>query len=103
MKHVLPFYFFALAAAFAQSVLAHGHLRSIAIDGTLFKGNVPNVSNFSSPIRLIDDITPVKGATNRAVNCGKNAQIAAQVVPANAGSTVAFDWASGTGGNVSRI
>ena len=102
MKHVLAFSL-ALAAAIAPSSLAHGHLRSIAIDGKLFQGNTPNVSNFSSPIRLIDDITPVKGATNRAVNCGKNAQIAAQVVPANPGSTVAFDWASGTGGTVSQI
>lgn len=94
--------FLALVASLTPSVLGHGHLQSITIDGTLYKGNVPNVSNFSSPIRLINDITPVKGATNRAVNCGKDAQIAAEVVPAHPGSTVAFDWVSGTGGSVSH-
>lgn len=101
MKHA-SILFVALVAFLAPSALAHGHLRSIAIDGKLFKGNTPNVSNFSSPIRVINDITPVKGATNRAVNCGKDAQIAAEVAPANPGSVVAFDWASGTGGSVSR-
>jgi len=95
MKYASTFATLALAASLAPSVLAHGFLRSITIDGQLYKGNIPNQSNNSSPIRVIDDITPVKGATNRAVNCGKNALIAAQVVPANPGSLVAFDWASG--------
>ncbi|KAF8587532.1 lytic polysaccharide monooxygenase [Ramaria rubella] len=97
MKYTAPFTL-ALVAYLGPSALAHGFLRSINIDGQLYKGNTPNTSNFSSPIRLINDITPVKGANNRAVNCGKDAKIAAQVVPAMPGSTVAFDWASGTGG-----
>ncbi|KAF8512314.1 glycoside hydrolase family 61 protein [Hysterangium stoloniferum] len=95
MKYASTFATLALAASLAPSALAHGFLRSITIDGKHHKGNIPRQSNNPSPIRVIDDITPVKGATNRAVNCGKNAKIAAQVVPANPGSVVAFDWASG--------
>ena len=54
-----------------------------------------------SPIRLIDDIDPVKGASNPNLSCGQNAQNAALVVPANPGSQVAFSWSGGGGGNVS--
>ncbi|KAH9847102.1 glycosyl hydrolase family 61-domain-containing protein [Lenzites betulinus] len=80
-------------------VAAHGYLKSVAIDGQTYQGNVPNHATGDSPIRLIDDIDPVKGADNPNLSCGQNAQIAAQVVPANPGSTVTFAWASGNGGN----
>lgn len=53
-----------------------------------------------SPIRLIDDVDPVKGTSNPNMACGQHAQNAALVVPANPGSKVTFDWASGQGGNV---
>lgn len=85
----------ALAASLAPSSLSHGFLSSIAIDGKAFAGNVPNQGNASSPIRVIDDITPVKGASNRDINCGKNALIADMVAPANPGSVISFDWHSG--------
>lgn len=85
----------ALAASIAPSALSHGFLASIAIDGKVFQGNVPNQGNSPSPIRVIDDITPVKGANNRDVNCGKNAVIASMVAPAHPGSVVSFDWHSG--------
>ncbi|KAI0660273.1 glycosyl hydrolase family 61-domain-containing protein [Cubamyces menziesii] len=80
-------------------VAAHGYLKSVAIDGKTYEGNVPNNPTGDSPIRLIDDIDPVKGASNPNLSCGQNAQNAALVVPANPGSTVTFAWASGNGGN----
>ncbi|KAI0665600.1 glycosyl hydrolase family 61-domain-containing protein [Trametes maxima] len=90
-----------LASVFAALpyVAAHGYLRSVAIDGKTYEGNVPNHASGDSPIRLIDDIDPVKGADNPNMSCGQNAQKAALVVPANPGSSVAFAWASGNGGN----
>ncbi|KAI0327461.1 hypothetical protein GY45DRAFT_1257053 [Cubamyces sp. BRFM 1775] len=80
-------------------VAAHGYLKSVAIDGKTYEGNVPNNPTGDSPIRLINDIDPVKGASNPNLSCGQNAQNAALVVPANPGSTVSFAWASGNGGN----
>lgn len=74
---------------------AHGSLQSITIDGTTYIGNIPHVTSFASPIRAIDDITPVKGASNRDLNCGKNAQIAQMVVDAKPGSELSFNWISG--------
>ena len=84
-------------------VAAHGYLRQVAIAGKIYRGNIPNVSNFPSPIRAINDITPVKGATNRAINCGKNAKIAELVADANPGDELTFDWAGGDNGLVSDL
>ncbi|KAI9058961.1 lytic polysaccharide monooxygenase [Trametes sanguinea] len=80
-------------------VTAHGYLKSVAIDGQTYQGNVPNQAASDSPIRLINDIDPVKGSSNPNLSCGQNAQKAALVVPANPGSNVTFAWASGNGGN----
>ena len=83
-------------------VAAHGYLRQVAIAGKIYRGNIPNVSNFPSPIRAINDITPVKGATNRAINCGKNAKIAELVAvvgtapPGSAPGEVGGDWSAST-------
>ena len=91
----------SLLLAILPFAAAHGYLRQIAIDGKIYRGNIPNVSNFPSPIRLISDIIPVKGAHNRSVNCGLNAKPAALVVDANPGSKLTFDWAGGDNGRVS--
>ncbi|THH04329.1 hypothetical protein EW145_g5606 [Phellinidium pouzarii] len=80
-------------------VAAHGFLRQITIDGKTFAGDIPQGTENPSVIRLIDKVDPVKGATNRAVNCGQDAKIAALVADANPSSNVTFDWAGGDGGN----
>ncbi|RPD53086.1 hypothetical protein L226DRAFT_473662 [Lentinus tigrinus ALCF2SS1-7] len=85
--------------AFIPNVVGHGYLKSVAIDGKTYQGNVPNNPSVDSPIRLIDDVDPVKGASNPNLSCGQNAQNAALVASANPGSEVAFAWASGNGGN----
>lgn len=48
-----------------------------------------------SPVRLINDVSPVKGANNPAINCGPNAQKAQVVAPVNPGSQMSFFWHSG--------
>ena len=53
-----------------------------------------------SPIRLVNDIGPVKGSSNPDLICGLSAQNAAMVVPANPGSTVSFQWSGGGGQKV---
>ena len=82
-------------------VNAHGYLRQVAINGKVYRGNIPNVSNFSSPIRAVDDIVPVKGAQNRDINCGIRAPIASVVAPAAPGDALTFDWSGGDNGLVS--
>ncbi|EIN03477.1 hypothetical protein PUNSTDRAFT_94036 [Punctularia strigosozonata HHB-11173 SS5] len=91
----------ALLAALAPvPVSAHGYVRKVAIDGHFYAGNSPNNETIvASPIRRIDDPSPIKGAANAAVNCGKNAAIAPVVAPANPGSMLTFDWAGGDDGN----
>ncbi|KAH8111152.1 glycosyl hydrolase family 61-domain-containing protein [Phellopilus nigrolimitatus] len=96
MKSTLFAISFLFALPFAA---AHGYLRQISIDGTLYKGNIPQTTNDDSAIRLIDSVDPVKGATNRAVNCGQNAKIATLLANANPGSNITFDWAGGDNGN----
>lgn len=54
-----------------------------------------------SAIRMIDDVSPVKGATNKYLSCGQNAQKASAVATASPGSKVSFKWSAITGGNVS--
>ena len=53
-----------------------------------------------SPIRLIDDISPVKGSNNTNLSCGQNAALAAVVADAKPGSVVSFSW---MGGNNEKV
>ncbi|THG94969.1 hypothetical protein EW026_g6601 [Hermanssonia centrifuga] len=85
--------------ALVPYVAGHGYLSQVAIDGQVYQGNVPNNYKAPSPIRLIDDVSPVKGATNVFMSCGQNAANAEVVAPANPGSSVAFSWASGDSTN----
>jgi len=78
--------------AAASSVSAHGYVSSFTANGKTYQGNVPNNPKFDSPIRLINDISPVKGANNPNILCGPNAQKAKVVAPVTAGSTVKFGW-----------
>jgi hypothetical protein len=97
--------FLALAPVLSliPSVAAHGFVSKVVIDGTTYTGNVPNAQPSDSPIRQISDIGPVKGASNPSLNCGLNAQLATQVVPANPGSVMEFYWGNPNGANVSRV
>ena len=54
-----------------------------------------------SPIRLVSDIGPVKGATNPDIICGLSAQNAEMVVNANPGSVFSVQWSGGDG--VSKV
>lgn len=87
-----------LAAALAS---AHGFVNLVTIDSKQFKGNVPNAATNPSIVRQIDDVSPVKGATNPEVNCGHAATLASDVANANPGSVVTFSWKGGDGSNVS--
>ncbi|KAI0291054.1 glycosyl hydrolase family 61-domain-containing protein [Multifurca ochricompacta] len=94
--HPIMFSHFTLALApiliLLPSVAGHGFVTKVNIDGTTYTGNVPNAQPTDSPIRQIDDIGPVKGASNPYLNCGQAAQLATMVVPANPGSVMEFYW-----------
>ncbi|KAI0344324.1 hypothetical protein BDW22DRAFT_1355695 [Trametopsis cervina] len=93
---ILFFIFFAFLCAL-QRVAAHGYVSQIAIDGTWYAGNVPNNYKGPSPIRLVDDIGPVKGSNNPDLMCGLSAAKAEMVVPANPGSVFSVQWSGGGG------
>lgn len=82
-------------------VSAHGYLASVSIDGTVYQGNAPSSGSSDSAIRLVDQVNPVKGATNAAINCGQDAQAGTVVADASPGSTLTFTWVNGDGGTVS--
>ena len=85
-----------LLTALAASVTAHGFLYTLTIDGQRYKGNYPvlrNISDVDTPsaIRQVGDIIPVLGATNPALNCGRNATQAPLVANADPGSKLQFN------------
>lgn len=91
-----------LAASAVHQAAAHGTVVAINIDGTVYKGiaagDGPNPS--TSPIRLVANNGPVKGASNPDLACGLGGAAgkpAAFVAPAKAGSQIAFDWKAGSG------
>ena len=89
---------FGLAAAALSAVplaAAHGFVSKLVIDGTTYKGNSPGGSTSDSAIRHISTIDPVKGATNKAVNCGPDSQPAALLADANPGSSIEITWSGG--------
>ncbi|KAJ3740125.1 glycoside hydrolase family 61 protein [Lentinula detonsa] len=87
-----------LSSCAVQLVSAHGWLGSVTVGSQTFIGNVPNASPTGTVIRQIDDVDPVKGASNAFLNCGQNAQLASDVAQANPGDTVAFTWVNGDDG-----
>ncbi|KAI0757721.1 glycosyl hydrolase family 61-domain-containing protein [Daedaleopsis nitida] len=89
--------FAALAAL--PLVAAHGFVSQVVIDGKAYAGNPPGENKGASPIRIISDNGPVKGASNQDLFCGLKAQPAEMVVPANSGSKVSFQWMAGGGQN----
>ncbi|OAX33651.1 hypothetical protein K503DRAFT_700091 [Rhizopogon vinicolor AM-OR11-026] len=81
-------------------VSAHGFVQQVTIDGTVYNGNNLNIETPApSIIRLVSTNSPVKGATNPAMNCGQDAQFASLVGNANPGSQVQVLWVGGTDGS----
>ena len=89
--------------AYLPQVCAHGYVAQVTIDGTAYAGNVPNAEPTPSIVRQINNIAPVKGASNVYLNCGQDAQKAALVADANPGSQLQFLWLDGDGTNVSLV
>jgi len=74
-------------------VEAHGIGGRVTIDGKTYQGPIAGGKSIpGSPIRQISDASPVKGANNKAINCGPSAKPASFVAPANPGSKIDFLW-----------
>ncbi|KAI6139663.1 glycoside hydrolase family 61 protein [Pisolithus tinctorius] len=84
---------------FPVSVLAHGFVGSVTIDGTTYQGNIPGGTTNPSVIRQVSTIDPVKGATNPSLNCGMNATEASDVANANPSSQILIYWVGGSTGD----
>ncbi|KAJ7881366.1 glycoside hydrolase family 61 protein [Mycena olivaceomarginata] len=80
-------------------VSAHGFVHKVWIGTKTFTGNTPNADPTGSIVRQINNVDPVKGADNPAVNCGNDAQLAADIADANPGDAMSFLW---TGGDLSK-
>jgi hypothetical protein len=91
---------FISALVIPALVSAHGFVQQVTIDGTVYQGNNLNVATPApSIIRLVSTNSPVKGATNPAMNCGQDAQFASLVGNANPGSQIDVLWVGGTDGS----
>jgi hypothetical protein len=90
---------FVALATLVPYAAAHGSLRFVRIDGQQFDGPIPaSDPSQQSIIREIYSVDPVKGANNRAVNCGQGATNAALVADVKPGSLLQFNWANGEEG-----
>jgi hypothetical protein len=86
-------------ASLAPLVKAHGTMSRIVIDGTEYKGPLPNSNDGQQyAIREVNTVDPVKGTDNGFLSCGSGAQPAALVADANPGSEVGFGWINGEQG-----
>lgn len=86
------------ALSFIPSVLAHGRLKSITIDGKTFEGpQINNSGKIDSAIRTITDVSPVLDINSDNMSCGQGAAKVTAPLSADAkpGSQIDFDWASG--------
>ncbi|EIW53153.1 uncharacterized protein TRAVEDRAFT_184697 [Trametes versicolor FP-101664 SS1] len=73
---------------------AHGYVRTLAIDGKSYKGNLPREQQPGIPIWQIATTSPVTSTTDPDLACGLGAQPAALTVPAGPGSNISINWAS---------
>ena len=93
----------ASLALLAPSVLAHGWLSTISIDGTTYTGPSPDdAPTKDTVIRQVADVSPVKGATNPDMVCGLSASLANKQATAMPGSKIDFTWISRGPQNVRR-
>lgn len=90
MKHPSTLIITFLIAA--RYVAAHGYVKTVTIAGKSYEANYPFGDGGPSGIRKVDDVTPIKGAKNPDVECGIKAQPASQVLSANPGDALTFDW-----------
>ncbi|EAU86984.1 glycosyl hydrolase family 61 [Coprinopsis cinerea okayama7 len=91
----------ALLSAFLlapASVSAHGVVTEVRINGQPFRGPEPN-QGFRAPgnsiVRQVLDTSPVQGANNPDLACGRSSTLANQIADVNAGDEVQFAWSAG--------
>jgi len=90
-------FLFTVATVF-PFVAAHGFVQDMTIDGKFIKGNGVGGPSNPSAIRQVFSQDPIKGADNRAINCGSGARPAALTVDTNPGSEMTFNWRTASGG-----
>jgi len=88
----------AFAATVAPLVAAHGHMSGVFIDDVYVPGPQPNSGPGDFAIRQINDIDPVKGASNPDLFCGHGSTPATLTVNATQGSVLKFAWNNGDNG-----
>ncbi|KAG8904194.1 hypothetical protein FRB99_002097 [Tulasnella sp. 403] len=84
------------ASSLVPSVIGHGHLDKLIVDGQDFKG--PDFhQEMDSVIRMVDAMDPITDINSDDMNCGRGAanRTATQSAPAKPGSKIGFAWVSG--------
>jgi Auxiliary Activity family 9 (formerly GH61) len=80
--------FLSFLATKFPSVAAHGYVSRLVIDGRNYTGPSPYQNPFSSAIRQISDVSPVKNLTSSDLACGFSAKLASLVANATSGSKI---------------
>ncbi|KIY72052.1 lytic polysaccharide monooxygenase [Cylindrobasidium torrendii FP15055 ss-10] len=90
---------FSLIAALSlvSSVWAHGYVDRVQVNGVDYQGTIPGGGGDSGVVRIVQSTDPIKGATNPDITCGKGAYAVADLVEANAGDSIGFNWNAGDG------
>jgi hypothetical protein len=86
------------------SVIGHGQVTRITVDGVDHDAWTVNAPQMDSAIRHVDNYEPMRGVNNPGINCGPGATRAAPLVAdAKPGSEVSVRWNGADGkANVSR-
>ncbi|KAK7031812.1 glycosyl hydrolase family 61-domain-containing protein [Favolaschia claudopus] len=82
-------------ASLATSVVAHGWVGKLTVNGKAFKGNEPTEqtpNGAPSVVRQIANNLPVKDTTSPDITCGRSAKPAALVATAAPGDKLQFNW-----------
>jgi len=90
------------ALAFSTSVAAHGYVRSINIDGTIYPGFNPHQDSRLGVKRIafgfhtgwdnVDGIAAVLSADSLGIACNADPTIPGEMAEARAGSNITFRW-----------
>ncbi|KAJ8474996.1 hypothetical protein ONZ45_g15758 [Pleurotus djamor] len=80
-------------------VVGHGYVAFVTVGSTTYKQNAPRAQATPAATRQVNDVGPVKGASNPDLGCGlaqnPSTQLAQQTIHVNPGDKMAFDWRGG--------
>jgi hypothetical protein len=97
-------WFVLLASSLLPSVVGHGYVSRVKIDGTNYEAWKINGPSTKSVIRHVTDYFPMFHTDNPGLNCGPGATNPAPLVAdATPGGEIRVHWSAIDGANASQI